>query len=110
MSEKIHYMGEGNKGPRGGQLYVFHCPGCGYGHPFEVCANGWTWNGSLDKPTFRPSLLCNFTSPETRCHSFVTDGQIQFLSDCWHALAGKTVELPDWDTSDASKHDWHKSE
>lgn len=30
------------------------------------------------------------------CHSFVTDGQIQFLGDCTHALAGQTVPLPDW--------------
>jgi hypothetical protein len=30
------------------------------------------------------------------CHSFVTDGQIQFLSDCTHVLAGQTVPLPDW--------------
>ena len=30
-----------------------------------------------------------------RCHSFVTDGRIQFLSDCTHALAGQTVDLPD---------------
>ena len=27
------------------------------------------------------------------CHSFVTDGQIQFLGDCSHALAGQTVSL-----------------
>lgn len=27
------------------------------------------------------------------CHSFVTDGRIQFLSDCTHALAGQTVYL-----------------
>ena len=30
------------------------------------------------------------------CHSFVKDGQIQFLSDCSHELAGQTVPLPDW--------------
>lgn len=30
------------------------------------------------------------------CHSFVTDGRIQFLGDCTHALAGLTVDLPDW--------------
>jgi hypothetical protein len=24
------------------------------------------------------------------------DGQIQFLNDSHHALAGQTVELPDW--------------
>lgn len=29
------------------------------------------------------------------CHSFVTDGRIQFLSDCTHSLAGQTVDLPE---------------
>lgn len=107
MPAKIHYMG--GSGPRGGKLYVFHCPGCERAHPFEVEApngRGWTWNGSLDKPTFHPSLLVDH--PEHRCHSFVTDGKIQFLSDCWHALRGTTVELPDWDSSDESKNDWRR--
>lgn len=93
-------MGEGNLGPRGGKLYVFHCPGCGYAHPFEVDApggTGWTWNGSFDVCTFRPSLLVNKDSPAARCHSYVTDGRIEFLADCFHKLAGKTVKLPDWD-------------
>lgn len=31
-----------------------------------------------------------------RCHSFVNDGRIQFLSDCTHTLAGQTVDLPDF--------------
>lgn len=99
MADKIHYMGDGNKGPRGGVLYAFHCPGCKYSHPFEINAPngaGWTWNGSLDKPTFTPSLLCNAGSDQV-CHSFVTDGRIQFLSDCFHELAGQTVEIPDWE-------------
>lgn len=30
------------------------------------------------------------------CHSFVVDGQMQFLSDCTHALAGQTVPIPPW--------------
>lgn len=100
MPAKIHYMGDSNPGPRGGKLYVFHCPGCGYGHPFEVDSpngTGWTWNGSYDRPTFSPSLLVWQNRPEARCHSFVTDGKIQFLSDCFHKLAGQTVEIPDWD-------------
>lgn len=99
MAAKIHFMGDGNRGPRGGRMYVFHCPGCGFSHPFEIeCPNGqgWRWNGSLDKPTFTPSLLCNKDS-DFVCHSFVTDGKIQFLGDCHHTLAGQTVELPDWD-------------
>ena len=100
MGVKLHYMGDGNLGPRGGKLYVFHCPGCECGHPFEVEAPngaGWQWNGSLEKPTFTPSLLCNQNSAESRCHSIVTDGMIAFQGDCWHALAGQTVEIPDWD-------------
>jgi hypothetical protein len=70
---------------------VFECPGCGYGHPFDTTR--WTWNGSMEKPTFHPSLL--IMSPAKRCHSFVRDGNIQFLNDCAHALAGKTIELPE---------------
>lgn len=31
-----------------------------------------------------------------RCHSFVVDGQMQFLGDCTHALAGQTVPIPEW--------------
>jgi hypothetical protein len=104
MAEKIHYLGDGNRGPRGGKLYVFHCPGCGYGHLFEIdCpnGNGWAWNGSLDKPTFTPSLLVGKDLPELRCHSFVTGGRIQFLGDCFHALAGQTVDIPDWSQDDS---------
>ena len=104
IPEKIHYLGDANRGPRGGKLYVFHCPGCKYSHPFEVevpNGTGWTWNGSLDKPTFTPSLLVWGNRPEQRCHSFVTDGRIQFLSDCYHALAGQTMDLPDWDATDS---------
>jgi hypothetical protein len=41
--------------------------------------------------------------PDLVCHSFVTDGKIQFLSDCTHALAGQTVALPDWPTEDWSE-------
>ena len=33
------------------------------------------------------------------CHSFVVNGQIQFLPDCTHALAGQTVPIPDWATT-----------
>jgi hypothetical protein len=100
MAEKLHYMGDGNLGQRGGRLYVFHCPGCGYGHPFEVGApngEGWTWNGSFAEPTFSPSLLVNRDYPAARCHSFVENGKIRFLDDCFHELKGRVVDLPDWE-------------
>ena len=93
----------------------FYCPGCEDMHRI-VAGNGrWEWNGSEDKPTFSPSVLVTYghyatgKSPEEcdickargeygacgRCHSFVRDGQIQFLGDCTHALANQTVELPE---------------
>lgn len=84
----------------------------------------WGFNGNLAAPTFTPSIkatvghycnpgqavgncACDFQKrfpdkepwdiPCGICHSYVRDGRIEFLSDCTHALAGKTVELPEID-------------
>jgi len=53
--------------------------------------------GSYDKPTFQPSLLINKDKQGDYplCHTFITDGKIQFLVDCTHALAGQTIEMED---------------
>jgi hypothetical protein len=59
--------------------------------------DGWMWNRDTEKPTITPSILTNGSDTMPRCHSFVTDGKIQFLSDCTHALAGQTVDLLDID-------------
>lgn len=82
---------------------AIHCPGCGNAHVIGVgeplpSGSRWGWNGSLDKPTFTPSILTNHLSGSMgpRCHSFVTEGRIQFLSDCDHALKNQTVDLPDF--------------
>lgn len=92
---------------------MFKCPGCGYSHVVHIDGHGWagpTWsfNGDGDRPTFTPSVLVtsgravdpSFVreegDPPEVCHSFITDGRIQFLNDCDHALAGQTVDLPDW--------------
>lgn len=57
----------------------------------------WSWNGDTENPTLRPSILTEFPWGEDRtmhrCHSFVNDGKVQFLSDCSHEIAGQTVEL-----------------
>lgn len=97
----------------------FWCPGCREMHVVwtgEGPGPRWAWNGNIERPTFAPSVLVRGTQtvrdehgrwtgewvldaagqPLPRvCHSFVTDGRIQFLSDCTHALAGQTVDLPD---------------
>lgn len=105
-------------------LLMFWCPGCDGAHGITTGEGGghrWGWNGDADKPTFTPSILVRSetcdppvtgenhevfksnpwpqTKVETVCHSFVTDGHIQFLGDCTHALAGTTVDLPPWDNA-----------
>jgi hypothetical protein len=96
----------------------FFCPGCKEMHILKVEADGrrpcWTFNGDFDRPTFAPSVLVtgvkgvNDENGEwtgeweldadgkaipSVCHSFVTNGQIQFLNDCTHDLVGQTVQL-----------------
>lgn len=97
---------------------MFWCPGCDRPHRIqhgEGSGERWGWNGDVDKPTFTPSVLTTYRHPKGYtnknpapmgwdgefvtdvCHSFVTDGRIQFLSDCTHAFAGQTVDLPIWE-------------
>lgn len=85
-------------------LWHFWCPGCKCLHFFQTRpVNGravWSFNGDIENPTVKPSILTghkNFT--ENRCHSYITDGKIQFLADCHHELKGKTVDLQDIDNS-----------
>ena len=97
---KIHEIRGGNGD---GKLFVFHCPGCRYDHPFHtggITANHpqWQWNGDLERPTFTPSLVVFKDDPARRCHSFVTNGSIQFLSDSHHDLKGMTVEIPEYES------------
>jgi hypothetical protein len=93
-----------------GNRVHFWCPGCNLPHGIvHGSPNGWTWNGSLELPTFSPSVLVQRTmgnyksadDPEYKevtevCHSFVSEGVIQFLSDCTHLLTNQYVELPLW--------------
>ena len=82
----------------------------------------WAWNGNTEHPTISPSILVQgtgltdkgnrdmeewrdsgypkrdqpFDSVATVCHSYVTHGQIQFMTDSTHELAGQTVDLPEF--------------
>lgn len=86
-----------------GNWLLFHCPGCDMRHGLPIRptsqakAGPWSWNGSLDRPTLTPSVLVRWDHgeqrEERRCHSFVRDGRVEFLSDCTHALAGQTVDM-----------------
>lgn len=100
---------------------TFECPGCNETHVVPIGQGQgprWGYNDNPEAPTFTPSILvrrghfatgatgdcwCTYEARLGRkspfscgvCHSFVNDGQIQFLGDCTHALAGQTVPLPD---------------
>lgn len=94
--------------------FAFWCPGCERPHVIRTGPNGWIWNGSSETPTIQPSVKVTYRHPEGYsndnpaplgydgpyvediCHTFVTDGRIQFLGDCTHALVGQTVDLPEW--------------
>lgn len=77
-----------------GDYLCFYCPGCRQYHCFTVKGEkAWQWNGSKTAPTFSPSLLCNGSDPARRCHLFVENGQIRYLSDCWHDLKGQTIPM-----------------
>lgn len=83
-----------------GRRLLFWCPGCATPHAPRVTGlKPWTWNGDREKPTLEPSVLVRGGEVAV-CHSFVRGGQIQFLSDCTHTLAGKTVDIPDWPYDD----------
>lgn len=98
----------------GGRL-MFRCPGCDEPHMVAVGSGEgprWGYNGDPAKPTFTPSILVTWSEPSDVaeefddtskdrpmvCHSYVTDGRIQFLGDCTHALAGHTLDLPEFET------------
>lgn len=97
--------------------WAIKCPACNCNHLFD---NRWTFNGDMENPTFRASMLvscghyssnykedgcwCTYNKEHpdkpspfkcSRCHSFVTDGKIEFLSDCTHEFAGQTLMLED---------------
>lgn len=94
----------------GTDYLYWRCQGCKTEHGVPVNDTSgqrprWDWNGDRDKPTLSPSVHVHpihdvddedgtvFETP--RCHVFIVDGQIQFLSDCTHAFAGQTVDMVD---------------
>jgi hypothetical protein len=84
----------------GTRSMLFECPGSDSLHVVYVGGTGhpvWAFNEDMNRPTISPSLLVRWTEFDVPkvCHSFINDGRIQFLSDCTHALANQTVDLPD---------------
>jgi hypothetical protein len=79
----------------------FRCPACGRPHGLRVEGpKAWTWNGNAERPTLQPSIdwrRPKGDQPGDHCHSYVRDGFIEYLADCTHSQAGKTLELPPYE-------------
>ena len=99
----------------------YWCQGCDMLHQVWVGEGPgprWGWNGDVERPTFTPSVLVRWhqweppattlevrdkiksgeivqTKVEKVCHTFITDGKVQFLGDCTHQYAWQTLDLPD---------------
>jgi hypothetical protein len=85
------------------------CPACQGPHTFD---RRWAFNGKMDKPTFRPSMLAHaiaqwdkkerkIVTRDVHCHSYLTDGVWEYLKDCQHKMAEMKVELPDFPPEEA---------
>lgn len=101
----------------------FWCQACEGVHGIRIKGeHSWTWNGDADKPVFGPSVGSRgtkhmtddeyarvragekITPVEVYCHTFVgcngaQPGEVIFLADSTHALAGTVQpfpDLPDW--------------
>lgn len=80
----------------------------------------WTWNGDIEKPTLKPSILtksghfdennkgkgcwCDYNKehPEDPapftcflCHTWINEGRVIFLDDCSHEFKGQILDLLD---------------
>lgn len=92
-------------------IYYFWCPGCKCMHYIATADNDcnfpiWGFNGDMEKPTVNTSICVTESwqgRGTSRCHSFVRDGKIQYLQDCTHELAGKTVPMVDWEDLDGEE-------
>lgn len=115
MGQASEFLRAWSGGGRRGVHYW--CQGCRGIHGVVIEGPGaWGFNGDYDKPTFTPSVLttgiryeldedgdrdtgkpvrdANGEPEKLICHTFITDGMVQFLDDCGHEFAGQTLPLP----------------
>ena len=90
----------------GGRV-AFWCPACHRAHALTMrsaTGDGWGFDDNEDVPTFTPSVLTRYNgsdagqngAPPAICHLYATRGRLLYLADSTHALAGQTVDMPDW--------------
>ena len=101
------------KSADGSEGFMYWCQGCKRMHSIKTRGQpAWGWNGDTEKPVFSPSVLVTYSAnpnaseefkewrSERVCHTFIgcngaQPGEVIFLSDCTHELAGKVLPFPD---------------
>ena len=98
-------------------VYAIWCPGCQSEHVIPIhgaddvrgITARWSYDYNPTSPTFIPSIHITATGDwedtgieyrKTLCHFYIQCGNLVFLSDCSHKLAGLTISMvkfPDWD-------------
>jgi len=101
--------------------YHFYCPGCEGPHTIATSGNvKWSVTNADTLPIVSPSIKVTYPAnpdapedfiewrTERICHSYIgcngaKPGQIIFLNDCTHHLAGKVVDLPEYPIQEISE-------
>jgi len=98
-------------------VHCYWCPGCDSLHCIAILPDrqsngaGWSFTGTLECPTYAPSQLTKWKGKDDKefvCHTYIREGNIEFLNDCTHALKEKTVPLPplpDWFVKERHEED-----
>jgi hypothetical protein len=71
-------------------IFQFYCPGCQHIHSIN---DTWNITWKDEKPTVSPSVLTKGGSKDSTCHLFIKNGMIEYLNDCGHKYAGKTIPM-----------------
>ena len=85
--------------------------------PFIIIPSNshWVWDGSVECPTIRPSVKetrgvsgqsyedFKRTGPSYINHYYITQGKIEYISDCTHESANKTEDIEPWTEEEIAK-------
>lgn len=80
-------------GTTAGEALAFWCPACNGWHTAPVSgSSAIEWNGDAQAPSLAGSV--RFAHAGGTCHFELRDGNITYLADSTHGLAGHTAPLP----------------
>jgi hypothetical protein len=79
--------------------YEHWCSGCAAPHRLEIGARMPSgqrlgFDGDIYRPSFEPEIV--HEDGDRVCRYLLRGGRLHFAADCTHALAGQSVELPDF--------------